>query len=154
MTTIVEFNPSNLANFTFQPTLDGQTYGAVTTYNSYSNRYYLGIYTQQNVLQLNIPLIASPNVVVQGATTTEASSFIKLITRNGAIYAGMNVNGVGVTTGTKVIGVYGALIELNQNAVLTKSNTTLSFTYSINLMKGYFNTPIVFRASANNFEIG
>jgi len=88
MATIVPFNPAPNAVFQFNPLLDGVTYVATTTWNLYSQRYYLNIYTVNQVLVFNIPLIASPD------------------------------------------------------------------TGSINLAAGYFDTPIVFRASSNNFEIG
>jgi len=86
--TIVPFNPSNTAQFQFNPELDGVTYIAYCPYNVYSQRYYLSIYNTQKVLQMNIPLIPSPD------------------------------------------------------------------TGDINLTQGYFDTPIIFRASSNNFEIG
>jgi hypothetical protein len=88
MPTIVPFNPQPTANFTFSPTLDNNTYQAVVTWNTYSNRYYLNIYTLTRALMVSIPLIASPD------------------------------DG------------------------------------NIDLMAGFFNTPIIFRDSSNNFEIG
>jgi hypothetical protein len=88
MAIIIPFNPTPTALFQFSPVLDGVTYIATTTWNIYSQRYYLNVYTVNQVLEFSIPLIASPD------------------------------------------------------------------TGNINLAAGYFDTPIVFRGSSNNFEIG
>jgi hypothetical protein len=60
MSTIIPFNPSPNANFKFSPVLDGTTYSAICTYNAYSGRYYLSIYTTLGALRLSLPIIASP----------------------------------------------------------------------------------------------
>ena len=61
MTTYIPFAPSSTSNFRFQPTLDGQQYTAIITWNLFGQRYYLNLYTTQNVLVLCVPLIGSPD---------------------------------------------------------------------------------------------
>jgi hypothetical protein len=157
MATLVPFNESNISTFSFQPTLDGTTYSANIVYNNYAQRWYLSIYTFGGVLELFTPLTASPDVVLQGAVCTANSNAIRITNRDSSLYAGMLVTGVNIPSNTYVKGIYGSLIILTQNAIASTPSgrtTTLTFTYSINLTKGYFATPIVYRASSNNIEIG
>jgi len=60
MTTIL-FNPSPLANFQFNPTLDGVTYVAICTWNIYGERYYINIYDNNGTLIVTNPIVASPD---------------------------------------------------------------------------------------------
>jgi len=157
MATLIPFNPSNLFPFQFQPVLDGETYSATVLYNNYSQRYFLSISTFSNVLQLYTPLTASPDVVLQGAICTANSDQIVLTNRNGNIYPGQLITGSTIAANTYVKTLYGSLVVMNQNAISSTASgqaTTLAFTYSINLTKGYFTTPIVYRASSGNIEIG
>ena len=59
--TTVNFNPSPYANFQFNPTLDGITYVAICTLNTYSARYYVSIYDNSGNLIVTNPIIASPD---------------------------------------------------------------------------------------------
>ena len=61
MTTFVQFNPSPYANFQFNPELDGTSYTATCTWNTYSSRYYINIYDNYGTLIVTNPLIASPD---------------------------------------------------------------------------------------------
>lgn len=60
MTTLTQFAPTLNQNFTFQPTLDGQQYSAVVTWNLFGQRWVLNIYTLQGVLVVEKPLRGSP----------------------------------------------------------------------------------------------
>ena len=44
MTTLINFNPAPTANFQFNPTLDGNDYVAICSWNAYGQRYYVSIY--------------------------------------------------------------------------------------------------------------
>jgi hypothetical protein len=44
VSTLVQFQPSTVAPFTFQPTLSGAVYSAVVTWNAFGERYYLNLY--------------------------------------------------------------------------------------------------------------
>ena len=61
MTTLVTFNQTSTANFTFNPQLDGTIYVAVCTWNSYSSRYYISIYDTARTLIMIRPIIGSPD---------------------------------------------------------------------------------------------
>jgi hypothetical protein len=61
MTTFVQFKPSPYANFQFNPTLDGTSYTATCTWNTYAPRYYINIYDNYGTLIVTNPLIASPD---------------------------------------------------------------------------------------------
>ena len=61
MTTFVKFNPVSTANFQFNVTLDNIPYVVVCTYNSYSSRYYISVYSTGNTLILVRPMVGSPN---------------------------------------------------------------------------------------------
>lgn len=54
------FTPSSTANFQFQPTLDGQQYNVIATWNVFGSRYYINIYTLSGALVYTMPLIGSP----------------------------------------------------------------------------------------------
>lgn len=60
MTTFVDFQPSQTANFQFTATLDGNDYNVIVNWNLFGERYYVNIYTLQNVLIVCLPLIGSP----------------------------------------------------------------------------------------------
>lgn len=55
-----DFTPSQQVPFQFQPTLDGQTYTLIVTWNLFGRRYYVNVYTLDGVLIEAIPLIGSP----------------------------------------------------------------------------------------------
>lgn len=166
MSVIILFNPSNLANFTFQPVLDGITYNAIVTWNAYSGRYYLGIYSQQNVLQCYTPLISSPDPVAMNADEIGSNGLI-LANRNAGVISGMTVTGPGVPVGevVTVIALMKGVAYLSQpvqesaadeaeETEAQEAAETYTFTYSINLMQGYFKTPLVYRGNSGLFEIG
>lgn len=58
--TIVPFQPSLLAPFQFQPTLDGLLYTAIITWNVAGQRYYISVYTLQGELVLSLAMVGSP----------------------------------------------------------------------------------------------
>lgn len=60
MTTFTNFAPSPQTPFQFQPTLDGQAYTVVVTWNLFGQRYYVNIYDLGGVLVVCLPLIGSP----------------------------------------------------------------------------------------------
>ena len=60
MTTYFDFNPSDTEAFQFQPSLDGNTYTVIVTWNIFGQRYYVNIYDSNNVLIVSLPMISSP----------------------------------------------------------------------------------------------
>lgn len=61
MSTIIKFTPLATANFTFQCTLDSSNYNAIITWNMFSQRYYINLYTQNGTLVFCLPVIGSIN---------------------------------------------------------------------------------------------
>lgn len=61
MTTLFAFTPTTSAPFQFSPVLDGVTYTATVTWNIFGKRWYLNIFTVQNVLVMSKGIGASPN---------------------------------------------------------------------------------------------
>jgi len=61
MTTYFQYQENNSSNFQFQPTLDGQVYNAVVTYNIFGKRNYLTITDLRNNLIFSLPVIGSPD---------------------------------------------------------------------------------------------
>lgn len=59
MTTFA-FTPTASANFQFVPTLDGNQYTAIVTWNLFGQRYYISIYALDGTRVLTTPLIGSP----------------------------------------------------------------------------------------------
>lgn len=60
MTTFIDFTPSVSAPFQFQPTLDGDVYNCIITWNVFGQRYYINIYDLSQNLIVCLPLIGSP----------------------------------------------------------------------------------------------
>jgi hypothetical protein len=61
MTTYTPFVPNPVTAFNFLTTLDGTQYSVVITWNMSGQRWYLNIFTLQNVPVLIIALIPSPD---------------------------------------------------------------------------------------------
>lgn len=58
--TTFNFSPSEVAPYQFQPTLDGQVYNAVVTWNVFGQRYYLNLYDLTGALVLATAMVGSP----------------------------------------------------------------------------------------------
>lgn len=59
MTTFFSFTPSTQQNFQFQPTLDGQQYNAIVTWNFAAQRFYINLYALDGTLIFSVPVIGS-----------------------------------------------------------------------------------------------
>lgn len=75
MTILVSFNPAPTANFQFNPTLDGNDYVAICSWNAYGQRYYISLYDNSGTLIMSRPIIGSPdesdiNLVIGFFTTS------------------------------------------------------------------------------------
>jgi len=60
VTTYFDFTPTNSGPFQFSPTLDGQVYTVIVTWNVEGQRYYINIYTLTSTLVVCKSLVASP----------------------------------------------------------------------------------------------
>jgi hypothetical protein len=61
VTTLTDFVPSQSAPFQFQPTLDGQVYSAVVTWNLFGRRFYLNLSSLDGTLVVCKALVGSPD---------------------------------------------------------------------------------------------
>ena len=58
--TTYSFQPTSSQNFTFQPTLDGNTYNCTITWNWFGLRYYITCADLSGNIIFTLPLIGSP----------------------------------------------------------------------------------------------
>lgn len=58
--TLTQFTPTIDTNFSFLPTLDGQQYNVVVTWNLFGQRWVVNVYTLSGTLVLQKPLRGSP----------------------------------------------------------------------------------------------
>lgn len=58
--TTFNFQPNSNAPFTFQPTLDGQVYNCVVTWNVFGARWYINLYDLSGNLVLSTAMVGSP----------------------------------------------------------------------------------------------
>lgn len=59
MATIFPFTPSSVSPFQFTPTLDGQQYNCIVTWNLFGKRWWINLYTLANVLVLARAMVGS-----------------------------------------------------------------------------------------------
>lgn len=59
MTTVVQFQPSTTNAFQFQPTLDGDIYTCIVTWNLYGQRFYINVIGLDGTLIFTLALIGS-----------------------------------------------------------------------------------------------
>ena len=60
MTTYYDFIPNAATPFQFQPTLDGQVYTAIVTWNLFGQRWYLNLFDLAGNRILTIAMVGSP----------------------------------------------------------------------------------------------
>ena len=72
MTTYFPFTPSSQGAPSFQPTLDGNPYNIIITWNLYGQRYYLNCYDGNNVLVFCVPIIETAQSLPLQSLTWDA----------------------------------------------------------------------------------
>lgn len=55
------FAPTATAPFQFQPTLDGNVYTGIVTWNVFGRRWYLNLYALNGTRVLTVPAVQSPD---------------------------------------------------------------------------------------------
>lgn len=162
MTTFTDFQPNALAPFQFQPTLDGAEYSAVVTWNLYAQRYYLNVYTLQQVLVVALPLVGSPAGADLVGMEWDQSLAAVLAETDGA-----HGYRLGATVDLTVAGVapdgYNGQVRCLITGPASLSYPLASFPglvtqqgkvfYNINLVAGYFSSTLVYRAPSRQFEV-
>ena len=166
MTTYFPFNPSAQQNVSFLPTLDGQQFNCVITWNLQGQRYYFNLYTLGGVLVICAALSASPaGLELQSLTWNQLSGQVTATTSEphgydigqtipltisgaspSAYNGSVNVYITGLSTFTWPLTsdpgtatTYGAAFyTINLIAGLTNPNTSAIFVSTLALRNGQF----------------
>jgi len=161
MTTYTHFLPTATAAFQFTPTLDGQQYTAVVTWNMVGRRYYISLFALNGIRILTLPVIGSVDAIpVQSASW--ANGFVTVVTEQPHGYilhdtveltlSGMAPDAYNGTTQALITGQNEFQFPLNADP---GDPTKLGIVnYNINITAGYFSsTSLVFRESSQQFEV-
>jgi hypothetical protein len=160
MTTFFPFTPTGVAPFSFKPTLDGQEYQAVVTWSLFGQRYYISIYTLNQVLIVYLPVVGCPTgMQIENLSWDVDTSLVTATTLNphGFNLAETIELTIAGATPTAYNGLFPCLItgpnEFTYTLAADPGQATVfgSVSYLINLMGGYFNSTLVFRN--NQFEV-
>lgn len=159
MSTFVNFTPSTLSAFTFQPKLNGTLYNATVTWNVYRQDYYITISTLSGVLVVCEALVAS-GPIFQSLFTWAVGTVTATVTINHNVPVGWVAKAVISQTGTNFDGGY---------EVLSTSPTTLTYNvanndstsaqpiggvvnFNLNLVAGYNIGWLLFHDNTQQFE--
>ena len=160
-TTYYPFQPSSVAPFSFQPTLDGDTYNATVTWSVFGQRWYLNIYALDGTLVVSEGLSASPTgLSLQSLSWARGRAYAMTIDPHG-----LNIGGlVGLTISGASPDAFNGL----QSCLITGPSTftyplspnpgqvtmTGAASYNVNLVGGYFTaSTVVFRDQTQTFEV-
>jgi hypothetical protein len=168
LTTIIPFAPAigpSSPPFQFQATLDGQIYTCTVTWNVFSQRWYLGVYSLSGVLVVLVPMVGSPNALPLASLTWQSW-------RGGLVQAvaeaphWFRVGSVVVLTISSTVptgfGGTGNRCVITGPSTFTYPLATDPgvesqpgfYSYDVNLVAGYFLTStLVWRSLNSQFEI-
>lgn len=157
---VFDFAPSTLAPFQFAPTLDGQIYTAIVTWNLFAQRWYLNLYTLGGALIVSTALIGS-NV---GVTLSAIAWDLGAVT---ATTSAPHRYPIGATLNLAISGVAPAGYNGSVSALVTGPRTFTyplaafpglaavlgAVAYDINLVGAYFASSVAFRQASQQFEV-
>lgn len=161
MTTYVLFQPSPLAPFSFQATLDGNPYIITIPWLLSGQRWYVQCQDTSGNLVFYLPLIGSPSGIgIENITWSLGTVTIQTQNPHGyAVGATIYLTVSGVSP-SGYNGTYECLITSPTNITYDISDypgqvsNVGSISYDINIADGYFTTStLVFRDSSQTFEI-
>ena len=158
--TYFTFTPVPNTNFVFQPTLDGEVYNVVVTWNFAAQRYYINIYSLDGTLIVSRAMVGSP-LGVNLSGLSWANGTVTAITSAPIIYR------IGSTVALTISGSTPDAYNGQVLGYVTSGNT---FTYplaadpgvatvlgnaaqNISLTAGYFSSTLVFRTANQQFEV-
>lgn len=161
MTEYVDFIPSSVAPFQFNPTLDGQTYAAQVKWNLAGQRYYLELHSLDGSLVFNQALEGSPvGVAVQALTWAHGRVTVETVTPHGyRVGSTLDLTVSGCTPDTlnglrRCLVVSSRAFSYAQAAFLGNPTVLGKVDYNLNLAGGYFTeSSLVFREPSKQFEI-
>ena len=154
MTTYFPFTPTSQATFTFQPVLDGQTYQGIVTWSLFGQRYYVNIYTLNNVLVFALPLITSLpafqlasltwNLSTQQVTVTTVSPHgVKLGKTVAVTIAGVSPSGYNGAFDALATGP--STFTYPMTTPLDAMTQTGTGSFLVSITAGYFDSTMVYR---------
>lgn len=160
MPTYFPFRPTAQAAFTFQPVLDGNTYQAIVTWALFGQRYYLNLFSLDNV-----PVFSRPVVATLPSVDLQTLSFSVDTMRATAVTASEHGFRIGETVSLTIIGCdpagyNGVVPALVTNATeftypLTAAPgdivTPGQVGYYISMTAGYFTSALIYRNGS--FEV-
>ena len=161
MATTFDFAPSALAPFSFQPTLDGQIYTVIVTWNLFAQRWYINVYNLSGTLIVATALIGSP-LGIAIAAVSWALGTVTITTQAPHGYPpGATID---LTVSAMAPDAYNGLISALVTGPDTFTYALADFpgaatalgvvAYNINLVASYFTTSsLVFRQANQQFEV-
>jgi hypothetical protein len=160
MTTFTNFYQPVSTPFRFSPTLDGQVYNVVVSWNLFGARYYINIYDVSGTLIVCRAMVGSP-VGVGIESLTWANGIVTIVTSvphgfpinttilgtvSGCTPDAYNGTGYGNVTGLFTI-TYALAADPGGATALGNVN------YNISLTQGYFASTLVWREANQQFEV-
>lgn len=166
---IFPFTPSTTSNFQFAPTLDGQVYTGIVTWNFEAQRWYLNIVSSQGQIVLTTAMVQSPAglplaaiVYVPGLVAPGSSGIVEATTQSphgltvgntvALTIAGATPSGFNGTFDCWITGPssFNYALTADPSAAATVAGTAL---YNIDLVGPLFSSTLVWREGTLNIEI-
>jgi len=161
MTTVTQFTPSPFSAFTFSPTLDGQQYTGVVTWNIAAQRWYISVYA----LGSTDPVFSRPLIGSTSAVDVELASW-----SNGWVDAVTSIPHDYVLGATVALTASGFAPDGYNGDVLAVVADEITVRWPavndpgiarqlgvldapVNLAGGYFSSTLVFREATQQFEV-
>ena len=161
MTTIFQFQPTPQAPYQFMPTLDGQQYNVIVTWNLFGQRWYITIYDLSGNVVLSEPLGASPSAL-NIAMLSWANGWITATTEVPHGYLmdqTVNLTVTGCLPDSYNDGVQAIVVDdiTLEWPMVSDPGTATQFgfvSWAIDLVEGLFQTStMVFRDGTQQFEV-
>ena len=158
--TVFPFQPTQQAPFQFQPTLDGQTYNAIITWNLFG-RFYLNLYSLSNVLVVCEALVGSPvGINIQSLTWLQGNAILTCSLPHGfkpgstATLTVQNCAPASYNGVFSMLAVSDTVLSYSIATALDPASQLGSVTSDINLIQGYgFTSTLVYRTASQQFEV-
>ena len=160
MTTYTDFQPSTQQAFQFQPTLDGNVYTVIVTWNLFGARYYINVYSLDGTLILCTALAGSPTgVAIESLDWGLGQVFVTTsVPHNYDVGDTLELSIAGCEPDA-YNGAYRCLVTGPDKLVYPLSTdpgaaTSLGVVnYDISMVEQYFASTLVFREASSQFEV-
>jgi hypothetical protein len=161
MTTFFPFSPPQNGPFQFSPTLDGQLYNAVVTWNLFANRWYVNLYSTDGTLIFALPLLGSvASVPIENIAWAHGFAEVQTTQPHRfQLYATFNVflSGISPVEYNGYTSIFVTGLDTFEYPLASFPGNATSFgavDFPINICGGYFATStLVYREAAQIFEV-